>query len=256
MTAMDWKAADDLAAAKDRLGAHRVFALLDSMDHLRRFMRWHVFCVWDFMTLLKRLQRELTCTNLPWVPPQSATAARLINEIVVGEECDVLERGGFESHYGMYLAAMKEVGADTAQVDAFIGALRGGADWREALSRAGAPPAVREFVASTLTTAMTGSLEAALGSFFFGRENVIPAMFRGLLRRWGIGEEEAPVFVYYLKRHIELDSDSHGPAARRLILEVTRGDPARLAAVEAAARTAMGARLRLWDSLAQDLSAV
>jgi hypothetical protein len=94
-----------------------------------------------------------------------------------------------------------------------------------------------------------------LGSFFFGRENVIPAMFRGLLFNWRIGEAQAPVFVYYLKRHIELDGESHGPAARQLILEVTGGDRARLDAVEAAARIAMSARLKLWDGLAEALEA-
>src|SRR5690242_6375335 len=99
--AMDWQAAEDLEQAKAHLGSHPVFGMLKNREDLHRFMGWHVFCVWDFMTLLKRLQRDLTCVELPWLPPPSATVARLINEIVVGEECDVLEHGGFESHYGM-----------------------------------------------------------------------------------------------------------------------------------------------------------
>ena len=50
-----------------------------------------------------------------------------------------------------------------------------------------------------------------------GREHIIPCMFRALLDRIGITEQDAPAFHYYLKRHIHLDEDFHAPLSLRLL---------------------------------------
>lgn len=243
-----------LTAARDRMQQHPVFAAVQTLDDLRHFMAWHVFAVWDFMSLVKRLQRVYTGTTLPWRPPADPRAARLINEIVLGEESDLGFGGGHLSHYELYLQAMAEVGADSAPVRCFLDGLSPDVPVLQALRQAGAPAPVQAFVASTLATALHGRPEQVLGSFLHGREDVIPAMFSRLLAQWGLTEAQAPAFVFYLRRHVELDGDSHGPAAQALVDDAVRGDPAAEQRLLAAGLAAVQQRIALWDALQRHLA--
>jgi hypothetical protein len=65
---------------------HKVYSVINDIDDLKVFMQYHIYAVWDFMSLLKSLQNNLTCTTVPWFPKGSAETRHLINEIVVGEE--------------------------------------------------------------------------------------------------------------------------------------------------------------------------
>src|SRR5246500_3825867 len=110
---------DDLGRLRAALLDHPLYADVASVADLRRFMEDHVFAVWDFMSLLKRLQQDMTCTRVPWFPADSPRAARLINDIVIGEETDVGPDGSYVSHLELYLRAMADIGASTLQFDTF-----------------------------------------------------------------------------------------------------------------------------------------
>lgn len=235
------------------LDNHAVFNEIKNVHDLKKFMSWHVFAVWDFMCLVKRLHRELTSDGMLWVPPATPEAARLINEILLSEESDDLPNGGTLSHFEIYLLAMKEVGADTTQIEEFISLIKYGADVNDAFEQLNVHPCVQEFVNSTLGYVEYGNVFEVLGSFFFGREHCIPKMFTSLLESWHIDEQDAPMFVYYLKRHIEVDGDKHGPAAMKIIDILTHNDPVAASQLEGAAEDAIKCRIELWDGLLEHL---
>jgi hypothetical protein len=225
---------------------HPVYAEVASIEDLRRFMEDHVFAVWDFMSLLKRLQQDLTCTKVPWFPVDNARAGRLINDIVIGEETDVDPDGSYVSHLDLYLRAMADVGASTRQFETFRSLARVGTSVEAAMVRTGVPPHVQAFVAHTMALAQSGSTEEVLAAFFYGREDIIPEMFSRLKQTLpGASNDNDPLrhFTYYIDRHIELDGDSHGPMGRELLEGLVADSPQR---DERALRAACN-RIELWN---------
>jgi len=233
---------------------HGVFSSLHNIDDLKTFMEWHVFPVWDFMSLAKRLQQDFTCVTLPWLPNTNSKAAKLINEIILGEETDVLPNRKAISHFEMYIISMNEIGASTAQIDTFIDAVRNGQGSAqnivsEALKAVKAHPAIQAFVNGTMDIALNGVTAQVLGSFFYGREDSIPEMFQHLLETWNIDQTHAETFVYYLNRHIELDGDEHGPAVQKIINDKFSGDLDSWNHLFSSAIAAVDLRIALWDAL-------
>ena len=108
-----------------------------------------------------------------------------------------------------------------------------------------------EFMRTSFGFIETGKAHVVAAAFTFGREHIIPLMFRALLERMNITEQQAPAFFYYLKRHIQMDEESHGPLSMLLLNELCGSDPARQAEAEAAACDAISARIRFGDGVLQ-----
>src|ERR1700676_1540764 len=62
---------------------HPIYEDFDRLNSLRVFMEHHVFAVWDFMSLLKTLQRRFCCVELPWLPAPDPIGCRLCKYIVL-----------------------------------------------------------------------------------------------------------------------------------------------------------------------------
>jgi hypothetical protein len=245
----DMASDSSLRTLRDRLIEHPLYAALREPRDVVIFLQHHVFCVWDFMSLLKALQRRLTCVDVPWTPTSDPAARRLINEIVLGEESDDDGQGGHLSHFELYLAAMRDAGADTRPIRLFLETLAEGETLDAALDRAATPPATSAFVHLSLGIAQSAPLHSLASAFALGREDLIPSLFVRLLET--LAESEPARFgrlLYYLRRHIDLDGDSHGPASHRLLDRVCSGEGRRREALAVAARC-LEARLSVWDEI-------
>lgn len=246
-----------------KLATHPIYLRVRTERGLQIFMTHHVFAVWDFMSLTKSLQRRLTSIEVPWLPPANPLAARLINEIVLGEETDEVGEGEYLSHYALYLKAMGEIGADPGPMQDFEAALRRGADPAAALAPLPIAEAVKSFVLSTLEVAQRSEHEVA-AALLLAREDLIPVMFDRLVRemdrrgglagrvarRLGGGTADPRAnFRLYLKRHVHLDGEEHGPMGRRMLMSLCGDDGDKWEAATNAARAALEARISLWDGV-------
>lgn len=245
-----------LETATLQLCNHPLFSEITSLRKLQLFMESHVFAVWDFMTLAKRLQQDLTCTRLPWLPPADPQAARLINEIVLSEESDEHPVQGYCSHFELYLESMVEVGASTSSISHFVALQRKGLGATAALREVEVLPGVRRFVNDTMHVALNAPTHCVAATFLYGREHVIPGMFERILQSDELIHRQAPTLYAYLKRHVELDAKDHGPAAVRLLERLASAGPTYPQQANDAALAAVQSRIVFWDELRASLHEV
>ena len=153
-----------LAPLRERVVTHALYAHLRDEAAIRLFMEAHVFAVWDFQSLLKALQRLVTCVEVPWLPTSDPQARRLLNEIVLDEESDQAPGGGYLSHFEIYLQAMRECGANVTPIQTFLGHVRG-LPVEQALEASALPPGVGPFVCTTMAIARSAEpLQAGVGN--------------------------------------------------------------------------------------------
>ncbi|HEV7651069.1 MAG TPA: DUF3050 domain-containing protein [Actinophytocola sp.] len=245
----------DFDTIRAELIDHPLYTQITTEDRLRTFMKHHVFAVWDFFTLLKRLQTEVTTVTLPWRPKGHADHGRFIMEIVLAEETDEDIGGGYVSHFELYRRAMAELGADTGPVDAFLAGLDRGLDPAAALADPSIPDGARRFVGHTLEVALRGAPHEVASSFCHGRENLLPDVFSAVRANVDDVLANAPVLRHYLDRHIALDHDEHGPLALKLLAALCDGDPVRIAEAGRVSVAAIEARIGLWDGVLAEFQA-
>jgi len=240
----------EVSKYRDQLIKHPIYGNINSISDLKQFMESHVYAVWDFMSLVKKLQMDLTTTTLPWQPPQNNAAARLINEIVWGEETDLDKNGNSVSHFEMYLNAMRQINANTQRIEKLLDLLRDGNDIFDTIDRAGLPDYVTNFLNFTFRIVEEGKTHKIAAVFTFGREDLIPDMFISMIKRMNIeNERKFDQIIYYFERHIEVDGDSHGPMALDMIKNLCGSDPVKWEEAISASKSALQKRISLWDGI-------
>ncbi len=232
---------------------HPVYQSVQTLDDLKCFMEHHIYSVWDYMSLIKFVQSEIAPTTTPWVPKSDPSVRRFINELVMEEESDETHiKGQYLSHFEFYQTAMKEIGADSTASMTFIENVKH-LGVSEAIFTSSIPHPSKEFCISTFNTISHGKVHTAAASLALGREHIIPKMFQKILQKSNINELNAPIFHYYLKRHIELDGDSHAPLSIKLLEGLCKGDSLKIEESKQAVVSALRARLKFWDGVNESI---
>ena len=240
---------------KQQLLQHSLYEKVQTLDDLHCFLESHVYAVWDFMSLLKALQSKLTCTTTPWFATSNSEIRYLINEIVVAEESDLTLDGKRQSHFEMYLDAMRASGANTAEIESFIANVFSLQNIFVAIKQSNLHPNVKAFLDFTFRTIEEGKTHKIAAAFTFGREDLIPAMFTEILRNFeqNFPETDLKKLIYYFERHIELDADEHGPMAMQMISELCGDDAVKWEEVKEISILALEKRIGLWDAIEEKI---
>ncbi|MFN8407229.1 MAG: DUF3050 domain-containing protein [Sphingobacteriaceae bacterium] len=235
---------------------HRVYAAIHNLHHLHTFMQYHVFAVWDFMSLLKSLQNNLTCTSTPWFPRGSAETRYLINEIVTGEESDLDQFGNRKSHFELYLEAMSQCGASTLQIEDFITTLKETNSFSTAFTTTEVHEKVRDFINFTFKIVKSSQVHLQSAVFTFGREDLIPQMFLSIVNdlHTQIPENKLSIFKYYLERHIQIDGEHHSKLALEMTARLCGSNELFWQEAEQAIIESLQHRIELWDGVYRQLS--
>ena len=230
---------------------HQVYHALTSQQRISHFMSYHVYCVWDFMNLLKTLQASLTCTTVPWVPPSNPKTARLINDIVLEEESDIIDEHE-TSHFAYYVKAFQTFQPNNSTLTRFLADLHNQLDYKTLITQPYIPKDVQQFLNFSYTSIQTSLLHTA-AAFTFGREALVPDLFEPIINQPNIKSNTTLMaFRAYLQRHIELDGEHHSQLAYNMVSElcITEDD---WAIVKNHAYATLKARLALWDAIEQSI---
>lgn len=239
---------------QQRLENHPIYEAVKTIEDLQCFMEHHIYSVWDFMSLIKYLQSIIAPTQFPWTPQGDAEVRRFINELVLEEESDETHDGkSFSSHFELYKNAMREVGAQTGTMDSFIQKL-GSSDIDTALSTSDIPEPSLKFTQTTFGFINGNKPHEVAAALALGREHIIPCMFRSILDTIGIDDKHAPIFHYYLNRHIGLDEDFHAPLSLRLLNGLCENDPQKAQEAIKATEIAINARITFWDGVLEAIN--
>ncbi|MFK7059716.1 DUF3050 domain-containing protein [Flavobacterium oreochromis] len=248
----------NIQTQKDILLNHPLYPKIKTLESLNIFLEHHIYAVWDFMSLLKALQNQLTCTSTPWKASPNPETRYLINEIVLAEESDLALDGKRLSHYEMYLEAMQDCGASTNKIKSFLKNVDETRNIFVSINQSELGKAIKDFLIFTFKVIEKGQPHEIASAFTFGREDLIPSMFTAILKNFkeSFPEKDFSKLIYYFERHIELDGDEHGPMAMKMIEYLANDDQEKWNEMEKIAIEALEKRIQLWNAIEESIDSI
>ena len=113
---------------------------------------------------------------------------------------------------------------------------------------------VSVYLKQTFRTIQEGDLTELMASFCYGREDIIPDMFRRLITN--LSEKNSTRWEklgFYFTEHIDCDETRHGPMARAMLERHCSNDLRLWVKVEQGAKSALIQRKNFWDGVLEEL---
>ena len=206
---------------------NKLFEQTFETSKVKIFMDSHVFAIWDYLTILKALQRKLASKNIRLLDQDVPDLPFLINQIVINEEIEEESSQEYLSALGvyqLYINTMKEIGADINPITNFVESIKNEKYWKDALKETKSlyrylPITTYDYLEHNLSVVDYAKIHELAGVFFFGRED-IHCKFNLFLRG---NQENAKNFSNlknFLQRHIDDDAKNKNPILGEYILNL------------------------------------
>ncbi|MEQ8473298.1 MAG: DUF3050 domain-containing protein [Marinoscillum sp.] len=205
------KETDALLQTVNNVVQHPVFKKLNSLDNVIKYSEFQIWCVWDFMSILKCAQNFIFNNDILWSPPSNPNAGSAFYKLIESEETDLGFRNdklNRASHFQSFILAMNQMGADTSGINNFLKFIQSGNSLEEALNKSSASEKTQEFLITNNQLINKSPLNA-LALMTLTRENIIPSVFNSLMNNIQ-KSDKIEKFIWYHERHIHLDMVLHG----------------------------------------------
>lgn len=242
---------------KNKLQAHPAFNSIQSLAELKIFSAYHIFLVWDYMSLLKSLQTQLTCIQTPWKPVQSPYARYLINSLVLKAESDIAADGNYASHYEMYRDAMQAMNADTGLMDNLMAHIETDMPVIKAIELSNIPGPLKDFLEYTFWVVQKSSLHEQAAVLCYGREGFGHLLlYQRVVALQGNHTNELQPLIYYLRHKNEINEKYHSQLSAILLEQLCGTDEKKWHEASQAANQSLRNRIRLFDFIHEKIVAV
>ena len=157
-------------------------------------------------------------------------------------------------HFEMYLSSMNEIGASTKGINDFIKILEKNENLNDCILKSQIPNFAKDFMVHTFDIINSNKTHVIAAAFTFGREDLIPDIFIEMVKSINKKENiECKNLVYYLERHIEVDSEEHGPMALKMIKELCGDNEKKWNEALNASISSLKQRINLWNAIEKSI---
>ena len=154
------------------------------------------------------------------------------------------------SHFDMYLEAMNSINANTKEIYNVLNEVKIKKDIFNIIDGSSLPPHIINFLKFTFKVVNSNKTHIIAAVFTFGREDLIPDMFIQIIKNLKINsKEDLSDLIYYFQRHIEVDSDEHGPLALEMVQHLCGNDVEKWEEALKYSEKALKLRIELWNGI-------